>query len=119
MVPEAMDDWANNARIEELAGLLAHHSNLYYTQASPEITDAEYDALFDELKQLSPDHPQLSKVGSDPAPGSEKVDHLFPMRSLDKATEEEEVAHYVAETTAHGRRFVCQPKLDGSALSLE
>ena len=69
MVPEAMDDWANNARIEELAGLLAHHSNLYYTQASPEITDAEYDALFDELKQLSPDHPQLSKVGSHPAPG--------------------------------------------------
>ena len=119
MVPEAMDDWANNARIEELAGLLAHHSNLYYNQASPEITDAEYDALFDELKQLSPDHPQLSKVGSDPAPGSEKVDHLFPMRSLDKATEEEEVAHFVAETTAHGRRFVCQPKLDGSALSLE
>ena len=119
MVPEAMDDWANNARIEELAELLAHHSNLYYNQAFPEITDAEYDALFDELKQLSPDHPQLSKVGSDPAPGSEKVDHLFPMRSLDKATEEEEVAHFVAETTAHGRRFVCQPKLDGSALSLE
>ena len=83
MVPEAMDDWANNARIEELAGLLAHHSNLYYNQASPEITDAEYDSLFDELKQLSPDHPQLSKVGSDPAPGSEKVDHLFPMRSLE------------------------------------
>ena len=119
MVPEAIDEWANSARIEELAGLLAHHSNLYYNQASPEITDAEFDALFDELKKLAPGHPQLSKVGSDPAPGSEKVDHLFPMRSLDKATEEEEVAHFVAETTAHGRRFVCQPKLDGSALSLE
>ena len=119
MVPEAMDEWANSARIEELARLLAHHSNLYYNEASPETTDAEYDALFDELQQLSPEHPQLSKVGSDPVPGSEKVDHLFPMRSLDKATEEEEVAHFVAETTAHGRRFVCQPKLDGSALSLE
>ena len=119
MVPEAMDEWANSARIEELARLLAHHSNLYYNKASPEITDAEYDAFFDELKQLAPEHPQLSKVGSDPVPGSEKVDHLFPMRSLDKATEEEEVAHFVAETTAHGRRFVCQPKLDGSALSLE
>jgi len=119
MVPEGMDEWANSARIEELAGLLSRHSNLYYNEASPEITDAEYDALFDELKQLAPDHPQLSKVGSDPAPGSEKVDHLFPMRSLDKATEDEEVSHFVAETTAHGRRFVCQPKLDGSALSLE
>ena len=119
MVPEAIDEWANSARIEELAGLLAHHSNLYYNLASPEITDAEFDALFDELDKLAPGHPQLSKVGSDPAPGSEKVDHLFPMRSLDKATQEEEVAHFVAETTAHGRRFVCQPKLDGSALSLE
>ena len=119
MVPEAMDEWANSARIEELARLLAHHSNLYYNNASPEITDAEYDAFFDELKQLAPEHPQLFKVGSDPVPGSEKVDHLFPMRSLDKATEEEEVAHFVAETTAHGSRFVCQPKLDGSALSLE
>ena len=86
MVPEAMDEWANNARIEELARLLAHHSNLYYNEASPEITDAEYDALFDEFLQLAPEHPQLSKVCSDPVPGSEKVDHLFPMRSLDKAT---------------------------------
>ena len=102
MVPEAMDEWANSARIEELARLLAHHSNLYYNEASPEITDAEYDAFFDELQQLSPEHPQLSKVGSDPVPGSEKVDHLFPMRSLDKATEEEEVVHFVAETTATG-----------------
>ena len=119
MVSEGLDDWANSARLEELAGLLAHHSNLYYNEATPEITDVEYDALFDELKKLSPDHPQLTKVGSDPAPGSVKVDHLFPMRSLDKATEAEEVIHFVTETTAHGRRFVCQPKLDGSALSLE
>ena len=66
MVPEAIDEWANSVRIEELAGLLAHHSNLYYNQASPEITDAEFDALFDELKKLAPGHPQLSKVGSDP-----------------------------------------------------
>lgn len=119
MAPTGTDEWANSARIEELAGLLAHHSNLYYNKAAPEITDAEYDALFDELKRLSPEHPQLNKVGSDPAPGSAKVNHLFPMRSLDKATEAEEVAHFVTETTAHGRRFVCQPKLDGSALSLE
>ena len=119
MVPEGTDEWANSARIEELSALLAYHSDLYYNKAAPEITDAEYDALYNELKRLSPEHPQLNKVGSDPAPGSVKVDHLFPMRSLDKATEAEEVAHFVAETTAHGRRFVCQPKLDGSALSVE
>jgi DNA ligase (NAD+) len=119
MTPKGLDEWAQSGRIDELAGLISYHSNLYYNEATPEITDAEFDALFEELKQLSPSHPQLNKVGSDPAPGSVKVDHLFPMRSLDKATEEEEIAHFVAETTAHGRRFVCQPKLDGSALSLE
>ncbi|MDP7658526.1 MAG: NAD-dependent DNA ligase LigA [Candidatus Thalassarchaeaceae archaeon] len=119
MIPKGSDEWAQSGRIDELAGLISYHSDLYYNEATPEITDAEFDAMVDELKQLSPSHPQLNKVGSDPAPGSVKVDHLFPMRSLDKATEDEEVAHFVAETTAHGRQFVCQPKLDGSALSLE
>jgi DNA ligase (NAD+) len=119
MVQEGSDEWAQRSRIDELAGLISYHSDLYYNEATSEITDAEFDAMVDELKQLSPSHPQLNKVGSDPAPGSVKVDHLFPMRSLDKATEDEEVAHFVAETTAHGRQFVCQPKLDGSALSLE
>jgi len=41
------------------------------------------------------------------------------MRSLDKATTEDEICHFVTETTAQGRRFIAQPKLDGSALSLE
>ncbi len=106
-------------RIEWLAKQLEKHSELYYNRAKPEISDAEFDALRDELQNLSPGHPQLSRVGSDPPPGSTKVDHLFRMMSLDKATSDAEVAHFVAETTAKGRRFVCQPKLDGSALSLE
>jgi DNA ligase (NAD+) len=106
-------------RIIWLAKQIGRHSDLYYNKADPEISDAEYDALWDELNGLSPNHPQLSMVGSDPPPGSTKVDHLFRMMSLDKATTEEEVAHFVAETTAQGRQFVCQPKLDGSALSLE
>ena len=108
-----------DARIEWLVEQLETHSELYYNKAEPEISDAEFDALRDELQSLSPAHPQLSRVGSDPPPGSTKVDHLFRMMSLDKATTDAEVAHFVAETTAKGRRFVCQPKLDGSALSLE
>jgi DNA ligase (NAD+) len=108
-----------DARIEWLAEQLEKHSDLYYNRAEPEISDAEFDTLRDELQTLSPNHPQLSRVGSDPTPGSTKVDHLFRMMSLDKATSDSEVAHFVAETTAKGRRFVCQPKLDGSALSLE
>jgi len=106
-------------RIEWLAKQLQLHSDLYYNKADPAISDAEFDALFDELKSLSPNHPQLNRVGSDPPPGSEKVNHLFPMLSLGKATEEEEITHFVNETTAQGRRFLCQPKLDGSALSVE
>ena len=107
------------SRIATLAEQIAHHSHLYYNEATPEISDAEFDALWDELKSLDPNHPQLRRVGAPIPPGSVKVDHRFPMRSLDKATDDDEVAHFVAETTAHGRRFVAQPKLDGSALSLE
>ena len=102
-----------------LAGLIAHHSHLYYNEANPELTDAEFDEIWDEMSTLFPRNPQLQKVGSDPPPGSVKVEHLFPMLSLDKSNTDEEVAHFVAETTAQSRRFVCQPKLDGSALSLE
>jgi len=112
-------DDATSARIAALAEQIAHHSHLYYNLATPEISDAEFDALWDELKSLDSEHPQLRRVGAPVPPGSVKVEHRFPMRSLDKATGDDEVAHFVTETTAHGRRFVAQPKLDGSALSLE
>jgi DNA ligase (NAD+) len=119
MVAERPSEGDEQALVEWLAAQIAHHSHLYYNEASPEISDAEFDELWDELSSLSPEHPQLQRVGSDPPPGSVKVEHLFPMLSLKKANTEEEIAHFVAETTAQGRRFVCQPKLDGSALSLE
>ena len=106
-------------RISHLAEQIAHHSNLYYNLAQPEISDAEFDALWDELKALDPKHPQLERVGADIPPGSVKVDHLFPMRSLDKATNDEEISHFVNATTGGATRFLSQPKLDGSALSIE
>tara|TARA_B100000519_G_scaffold198202_1_gene207194 strand:- start:117 stop:2255 length:2139 start_codon:yes stop_codon:yes gene_type:complete len=119
MAAERPSTASEQALVEWLAEQISHHSHLYYNEARPEISDAEYDVLWDELKSLSPNHPQLQKVGSDPPPGSIKVEHLFQMLSLDKSNTEDEVAHFVSETTAQGRRFVCQPKLDGSALSLE
>ena len=119
MVAERPSEGDEQALVEWLAAQIAHHSHLYYNEASPEISDTEFDELCDELSGLSPRHPQLQRVGSDPSPGSVKVEHLFPMLSLDKSSTEEEVSHFVAETTAQSRRFVCQPKLDGSALSLE
>ena len=110
---------ADEARIASLAEQIAHHSHLYYNLAQSEISDAEFDRLWEELKALDPTHPQLSRVGADIAPGSVKVDHLFPMRSLDKATSAEELSHFVHTTTSGATRFLSQPKLDGSALSLE
>ena len=73
------DEGTSEARVAWLAEQLERHSDLYYNKAEPEISDADFDALRDELQLLSPNHPQLSRVGSDPPPGSEKVDHLFRM----------------------------------------
>lgn len=117
----AQDDaeLAVEERISWLAQQVAHHSDLYYNHAQPEISDAEFDELWDELKTLAPAHPQLNRVGADIDPGTQKVDHLFPMLSLDKATSTDEIAHFVRTTTNGALQFIAQPKLDGSALSIE
>ena len=119
MGEEAAASAADEARIASLAEELARHSHLYYNLAQPEISDAEFDRMWDELQRLDPTHPQLHRVGADVSPGSVKVNHLFPMRSLDKATTAEELNHFVNTTTSGATRFLSQPKLDGSALSLE
>ena len=119
MASEGPNPQDKAARVSWLAQQIAHHSNLYYNLAAPEVSDAEFDRLWDELKAIEPDHPQLSRVGADVDPGSVKVEHLFPMRSLDKATSDEEILHFANETTLNSTRFLSQPKLDGSALSLE
>ena len=107
------------SRIAWLAEEIARHSDLYYNAAAPEISDAAFDALWDELKQLAPDHQQLQRVGAEIEPGSVKVDHRFPMRSLDKGTEDADLVHFVQQTAGGATRILAQPKLDGSALSLE
>ena len=119
MVDERPSGDDKRALVSWLVKQISYHSDLYYNQAAPEISDTEFDSLWSELKRLDPQNPQLEMVGSDSIPGSEKVNHLFPMRSLDKATTIKEIHHFVSETTANGRQFVCQPKLDGSALSIE
>ena len=119
MVDERPSGDDKRALVSWLVEQISYHSDLYYNQAASEISDTEFDSLWSELKRLDPHNPQLEMVGSDSIPGSEKVIHLFPMRSLDKATTIKEIHHFVSETTANGRQFVCQPKLDGSALSIE
>ena len=110
---------AGAERIQELAESVRYHRELYYNHAAPEISDAEFDALWDELKELDPMNEVLHEVGPEPLPGTEKVEHRFPMRSLDKGTSDEDIIHFVKHSTFGGERYLGQPKLDGSALSLE
>lgn len=110
---------AGEERIKYLADAIRYHRELYYNHAAPEITDAEFDALWDELNSLDSDNKVLHEVGPEPLPGTVKVDHMFPMRSLDKGTADEDIIHFVTQSTFGGKRYLAQPKLDGSALSLE
>ena len=119
MAQDAKESTSNQSRVAWLSEQIAYHSDLYYNKAQSEISDAEFDALWDELKALDPQHPQLQRVGAEIDPGTVKVDHLFPMRSLNKGTNDEDIAHFVKESSLESTRFISQPKLDGSALSLE
>ena len=110
---------AGAERIQHLADAVRYHRELYYNHAAPEISDSEFDALWDELMHLDPTNDVLHQVGPEPLPGTVKVEHQFPMRSLDKGTSDEDIVHFVTQSTFGGQRYLAQPKLDGSALSLE
>tara|TARA_B100000945_G_scaffold85697_1_gene66530 strand:- start:368 stop:2380 length:2013 start_codon:yes stop_codon:yes gene_type:complete len=110
---------AGGERIKYLADAVRYHRELYYNHSAPEISDIEFDALWDELKELDPNNAVLHEVGPEPLPGTEKVEHMFPMRSLDKGTSDDDIIHFVTQSTFGGKRYLAQPKLDGSALSLE
>ena len=106
-------------RIKFLSAEIARHSELYYNHSAPEISDSEFDSLWDELKKLDHDNEVLHRVGPEPLPGTMKVEHMFPMLSLDKGTTDDDITHFVTQSTSGGKRYLAQPKLDGSALSLE
>ena len=75
--------------------------------------------MWDELKQLDPEHPVLHQVGPEPLPGTVKVEHVFPMRSLDKGTSDEDIAHFVTRRHLEVSAILLNQNWDGSALSLE
>jgi DNA ligase (NAD+) len=122
------------SRVAELRRVLAHHSWRYYVLDDPEIGDDAYDALFEELRRLEADHPQLispespaQRVAPEPVSRLEKVAHLEPMLSLGNVRSEEEMRAWVARMQTHlaregivHRRFqyVVEPKVDGLAVSL-
>ena len=106
-------------RIDDLAKAIRYHRELYYNHAAPEISDREFDDMWNELQQLDPNNSVLHEVGPEPLPGTVKVEHTFPMLSLDKGTSEVDISHFIHQSTSGSKRYLAQPKLDGSALSLE
>src|SRR5579863_2550144 len=116
-------------KIEALREKIRHHEYLYYVLDQPEISDAEFDKLMQELKDLEHEHPDFitsdsptQRVGGKPREGFVKVSHSSPMLSLDNTYNEEELRDWerrVHELT--GRKdvdYVCELKLDGMSLAL-
>ena len=109
--------------MNELYKLVKYHAGLYYDKDSPEISDAEYDSLVRELRQLENDYPQFSRkdsptqtVGGEASNLFAKVEHVTPMLSLDNVFTPEELVNFFDRINAEG--FVCEMKIDGLAVSL-
>lgn len=117
------------AEAERLRKQLEHHNYCYYVLDRPEVSDAEYDRLFDRLSKLEADYPALvtpdsptQRVGAQPVEAFGTVRHTLPMLSLGKVTSEGELADWWRRTSEGlgGEAFeaVAEPKLDGLAVEL-
>jgi len=116
-------------RIEALRELVTYHNYRYYALDSPEVPDAEYDRLFQELQSLEQAHPELitpdsptQRVGAESLSKFEKVVHEIPMLSLSNAFSEEEIGNFHRRVTERLEtdtiEYTAEPKVDGLAISL-
>ena len=117
-------------RVEELRSVIEDHNYHYYVLDDPRVPDAEYDRLFRELQELEAEYPELAsdnsptrRVGSSAETSFEEVVHRLPMLSLDNAFSEEELRDFDRRVrdrlgTSGDVEYVCEPKLDGLAVSL-
>jgi len=116
-------------RIEELRNLISHHDRLYYQEATTEISDQEYDALYAELVALEDKHPNwitpdspTQRVGGEPVDEFQQVRHTVPMLSIGNTYSieelrefEERLARLLPETDF---TYVVEPKIDGVAVTI-
>ena len=121
-------------RAGELRKQLDYHNHRYYVLDDPEVSDAEYDALLNELREIEAEHPELltpdsptQRVGAQPLSKFEEVPHLKPMLSLANARNEEELRAWEKrmynlmkkQGVADARiEYEAEPKIDGLAISL-
>ncbi|WP_096085921.1 NAD-dependent DNA ligase LigA [Agaribacterium haliotis] len=113
---------------KQLCEQLHYHCHRYYVLDDPEISDAEYDRLFQRLLELEKQLPELAvasspsqRVGAPALDAFNSVEHRLPMLSLDNAFSDDELAAFdkrVADKLAGSYHYVCEPKYDGIAASL-
>ena len=115
------------AEIERLSAEIRRHEHAYHVLARPEITDAEFDGLFDTLVELERRHPPLARadsptrrVGSDLTQELPEVAHTVPVLSLDKAYDMAGVERWMDKARAADPEtaFVVEEKIDGSSILL-
>lgn len=121
-------------RAHELRRLIEHHNELYYRRDTPEITDAEYDVLLNELRAIEADFPELltpdsptQVVGAAPLEGFRQVEHPMQMYSLANARNEDELSAWEQRLRSRLEKegiseaqfgYVTEAKIDGLAISL-
>ena len=122
-------DSVSAKRAAELRAELRRHEHLYYVLDTPEISDAAYDALMNELKRIEAEHPELltpdsptQRVGGKPAEGFRKVAHSRPMLSLDNVYSAEELAAWEARCRELADlltvEYMAELKMDGLSVAL-
>ena len=121
---------ATERRVDDLRKQLEHHLYRYHVLDEPEISDAEYDRLYDELKALEDEHPELvtpdsptQRVGAPASGRFQKVQHLTAMGSLEKVTTDEALEKWAEDVrkrlgTDEPVAYVTEPKIDGLAINL-
>jgi DNA ligase (NAD+) len=117
------------AQIAELRDEIRRHDRKYYVEASPEISDTEYDRLVDRLKKLEGQHPELvtpdsptQRIGDQPVEGLVSVEHRVPMLSIENTYSLDELKKYGERVTkllpGEAIEWVVELKVDGVAASL-
>ena len=116
-------------RVDELRKLVDYHLYRYHVLDDPEISDAEFDRLWDELLELERKHPELQtvdsptqRVGAPPSDRFEKVEHPTPLGSLEKVTTDEALEKWHGDVCKRlgtsAVVYVTEPKIDGLSINL-
>ncbi|WP_425400569.1 NAD-dependent DNA ligase LigA [Aeoliella sp.] len=112
-------------RIQQLRDEIREHDRRYYVDATPTISDRDYDRLLEELKKLEAAHPDLitpdsptQRVGGEPIEGFEQVAHARPMYSIDNSYDADDLRKWADRLPVEVEEYAIDPKIDGVAISL-